>query len=192
GRKPRAAVGAGVTGRLPLDGARCIVTGANSGIGRGIATALARDGAAVTLVCRSRERGENAAAAIRRATGHPRMALARCAVGGPPLSVRSCCDALGGDGRVDVLVNNAGIYAPQRKVTKEGREQMLAVNHLGPFLMTNLLLERLDGARVITTSSMAHAFARLDLDDLDAARRFSSWRQYGVTKLANILFTREL
>jgi len=80
-------------------------------------------------------------------------------------------------GRVDVLVNNAGIYAPQRKVTKEGREQMLAVNHLGPFLMTNLLLERLDGARVITTSSMAHAFARLDLDDLDAARRFSSWRQ---------------
>jgi NAD(P)-dependent dehydrogenase (short-subunit alcohol dehydrogenase family) len=184
-------VGAGVTGRLPLDGARCIVTGANSGIGREIATALARDGAAVTLVCRSRERGENAAAAIRGATGNPRVELAVCDVG-DPLSVRTCCDALGGEGRVDVLVNNAGIYAPQRKVTKEGREQMLAVNHLGPFLMTNLLLERLDGARVITTSSMAHAFARLDLDDLDAARRFSSWRQYGVTKLANILFTREL
>src|SRR5262249_51053087 len=124
-------------------------------------------------------------------TGNPRMELAVCDVG-DPLSVRTCCDALGGDGRVDVLVNNAGIYAPQRKVTKEGREQMLAVNHLGPFLMTNLLLERLDGARVITTSSMAHAFARLDLDDLDAARRFSSWRQYGVSKLANILFTREL
>ena len=69
---------------------------------------------------------------------------------------------------------------------------MLAVNHLGPFLMTNLLLDRLDGARVVTTSSGAHAFARIELDDLDAARRFSAMRQYGVTKLANILFTREL
>jgi NAD(P)-dependent dehydrogenase (short-subunit alcohol dehydrogenase family) len=69
---------------------------------------------------------------------------------------------------------------------------MLAVNHLGPFLMTNLLLDRLDAARVVTTSSGAHAFARIDLDDLDAGRRFSAMRQYGVTKLANILFTREL
>src|SRR5262249_11991402 len=155
------------------------------------ATALARGGAAVTLVCRSRERGEEAAAAIRGATGKPRVELAVCDVG-DPLSVRACCETLRAGGRIDVLVNNAGIYAPRRRVTAEGRELMLAVNHLGPFLMTNLLLERLDGARVVTTSSAAHAFARLDLDDLDAARRFSSWRQYGVTKLANILFTREL
>ena len=180
-----------MTGRLPLDGARCIVTGANSGIGREIATALARDGAAVTLVCRSRERGEDAASAIRGATGNPRVELAVCDVG-DPVAVRTCCDTMRWGGRIDVLVNNAGIYAPRRSVTPEGRELMLAVNHLGPFLMTNLLLEQLDGARVVTTSSAAHAFARLDLDDLDAVRRFSAWRQYGVTKLANILFTREL
>lgn len=174
-----------------LDGARCVVTGANSGIGREIATALAERGAAVTLVCRDRERGEAAGAAIRLATGNARVELAVCDVGDPP-SVRTCCETLRGAGRIDVLVNNAGIYAPRRSVTAEGRERMLAVNHLGPFLMTNLLLERLDGARVVTTSSAAHAFARLDLDDLDATRRFSAMRQYGVTKLANILFTREL
>jgi NAD(P)-dependent dehydrogenase (short-subunit alcohol dehydrogenase family) len=172
--------------------ARCIVTGANSGIGREIATALARDGATVTLVCRSRERGEEAAAAIRDTTGNPRVDLVVCDVGDQQ-AVRACCDALrAGAARIDVLVNNAGIFAPRRGLTAGGHEVMLAVNHLGPFLMTNLLLDRLDGARVVTTSSGAHAFARIDLDDLDAARRFSAMRQYGVTKLANILFTREL
>ena len=185
GRQPRAAVGPGMT-------ARCIVTGANSGIGREIATALARDGAAVTLVCRSRERGEEAAAAIRDATGNPRVDLVVCDVGDQQ-AVRACCDVLrAGAARIDVLVNNAGVFAPRRGLTAGGHEVMLAVNHLGPFLMTNLLLDRLDGARVVTTSSRAHAFARIDLDDLDAARRFSAMRQYGVTKLANILFTREL
>src|SRR4029453_12335349 len=94
--------------------------------------------------------------------------------------------------RIDVLVNNAGIYAPRRQLTPAGRELMMAINHLGPFLMTNLLLARSDGARVVPPSSPAHSFARLRLDDLDAAHRFSGMRQYGVTKLANILFTREL
>ncbi len=175
-----------------LGGTRCVVTGANAGIGLEIATALARDGADVTLVCRSPERGAVAAAAIRDATGNRRVTLAVCDLA-EPRDVRACCETLrAADRRIDVLVNNAGVYAPRRRLTPAGREQMLAVNHLGPFLMTNLLLDRLDGGRVITTSSAAHAMARLDLNDLDAARRFSAMRQYGVTKLANILFTREL
>jgi NAD(P)-dependent dehydrogenase (short-subunit alcohol dehydrogenase family) len=175
-----------------LEGKRCVVTGANAGIGREIAMALARGGADVTLVCRSPERGATAAAAIRDATGNPRVRLAVCDVG-EPRAVRACCETLrAGEQRIDVLVNNAGVFTPLRRLTPAGREQMLAVNHLGPFLMTNLLLDRLDGGRVITTSSATHAMARLDLGDLDAERRFSPMRQYGVTKLANILFTREL
>jgi NAD(P)-dependent dehydrogenase (short-subunit alcohol dehydrogenase family) len=181
-----------MTSAARLDGARCIVTGANSGIGLEIATALARDGADVTLVCRSRERGEVAAAAIRAVAPSSGVSLLVCDVGDPQ-AVRACSETLrAGAPRIDVLVNNAGIYAPRRSETAAGHETMLAVNHLGPFLMTNLLLDRLDGARVITTSSAAHAFARIDLADLDARRRFSAMRQYGVTKLANILFTREL
>jgi NAD(P)-dependent dehydrogenase (short-subunit alcohol dehydrogenase family) len=175
-----------------LEGKRCIVTGANAGIGLEIAGALARDGADVTLVCRNPGRGAAAVDAIRGATGNPRVALAVCDVGDPD-AVRACCATLANGGsRIDVLVNNAGVWAPRRQLTPAGRELMLAINHLGPFLMTNLLLDRLAGARVVTTSSAAHSMARMDLDDLDAARRWSAMRQYGLTKLANILFTREL
>ncbi len=175
-----------------LERKRCIVTGANAGIGLEIASALARDGADVTLVCRNPGRGAAAVDAIRDATGNPRVALAVCDVGDPD-AVRACCATLANGGsRIDVLVNNAGVWAPRRQLTPAGRELMLAINHLGPFLMTNLLLDRLAGARVVTTSSAAHSMARMDLDDLDAARRWSAMRQYGVTKLANILFTREL
>jgi NAD(P)-dependent dehydrogenase (short-subunit alcohol dehydrogenase family) len=175
-----------------LEGQRCVVTGANTGIGFVIASALARDGADVTLVCRNPDRGAAAVDAIRDATGNPRVRLAVCDVGDPG-AVRACCDTLSNGGsHIDVLVNNAGVWAPRRQLTPAGRELMLAINHLGPFLMTNLLLDRLAGARVITTSSAAHAMARLDLDDLDAGGRWAAFRQYGVTKLANILFTREL
>jgi NAD(P)-dependent dehydrogenase (short-subunit alcohol dehydrogenase family) len=174
-----------------LEGKRCVVTGANAGIGYEIASALARDGADVTLVCRNPDRGAAAVDAIRGATGNPRVGLAVCDVGDLD-AVRACCKTLSNGGsRIDVLVNNAGVWAPRRQLTAAGRELMLAINHLGPFLMTNLLVDRLAGARVVTTSSMGHAMARLDLDDLDASRRWSAMRQYAVTKLANILFTRE-
>jgi NAD(P)-dependent dehydrogenase (short-subunit alcohol dehydrogenase family) len=175
-----------------LEGKRCVVTGANAGIGLEIASALARDGADVTLVCRNPARGAAAVDTIRETTGNPRVRLAVCDIG-DPAAVRACCETLSNGGsRIDVLVNNAGVWAPRRQLTRSGHELMLAINHLGPFLMTNLLLDRLAGARVVTTSSAAHAMARLELDDLDAGGRWSAMRQYGVTKLANILFTREL
>jgi NAD(P)-dependent dehydrogenase (short-subunit alcohol dehydrogenase family) len=177
---------------MDMTGRRCVVTGANTGIGFAIATALAGRGATVVLVCRNPERGEAAAAAIRDRTGNRDVTLERCDLS-DLAAVRACAGALRtAHPRIDVLVNNAGLYLPRRQVTPDGHELMLAVNHLAPFLMTGLLLDRLDGGRVVTTSSGAHAIARMDVADLDAARRYAPLRQYGLTKLANILFTREL
>jgi NAD(P)-dependent dehydrogenase (short-subunit alcohol dehydrogenase family) len=95
-------------------------------------------------------------------------------------------------GHIDVLANNAGALFASRKVTSEGLEQTLALNHLAPFLLTNLLRDRLAGSRVMTTASDAHTAGRLDLDDLQSERSFAAMRVYGTSKLCNILFTREL
>jgi NAD(P)-dependent dehydrogenase (short-subunit alcohol dehydrogenase family) len=97
--------------------------------------------------------------------------------------------------RIDVLINNAGLMAGQRRITADGYDEVFAVNHLAPFLLTNLLLGKLAAAgpaRVITVASDAHTAARLDLDDLQLEHGWESWRSYANSKLANILFTREL
>lgn len=94
--------------------------------------------------------------------------------------------------RIDVLANNAGALFASRQVTSEGFERTFALNHLAPFLLTNLLREKLAGGRVVTTASDAHEGGRLDLDDLESERSFAAMRVYGTTKLCNILFTREL
>ena len=93
---------------------------------------------------------------------------------------------------IDVLANNAGALFASRKETSEGFERTFALNHLAPFLLTNLLRDRLDGARVITTASDAHKSARLDLNDLQSEKSYAAMRVYGTSKLCNILFTREL
>ena len=93
--------------------------------------------------------------------------------------------------RIDVLANNAGALFASRKETSEGFEQTFALNHLAPFLLTNLLRDRLAGGRVVTTASGAHRSGRLDLDDLQSEKSYSP-RVYGTSKLCNILFTREL
>jgi NAD(P)-dependent dehydrogenase (short-subunit alcohol dehydrogenase family) len=95
-------------------------------------------------------------------------------------------------GQIDVLANNAGALFASRKETTEGFEQTFALNHLAPFLLTNLLRDRLDGGRVVTTASDAHKGGRLDLDDLQSEKSYAAMRVYGTSKLCNILFTREL
>jgi NAD(P)-dependent dehydrogenase (short-subunit alcohol dehydrogenase family) len=95
-------------------------------------------------------------------------------------------------GRIDVLANNAGALFASRQVSTEGLERTFALNHLAPFLLTNLLRDRLDGGRVVTTASDAHSSGRLDLDDLQSERSYAAMRVYGTSKLCNILFTREL
>jgi retinol dehydrogenase 12 len=175
-----------------MDGEVCVVTGATSGIGKAAAKALAGLGAHVVLVGRDRGRAEAAAAEIGRAGTPPRVEIADLA---SMEQVRALAGRLAALERIDVLINNAGLVLGERRVTPDGFEHVFAVNHLAPFLLTNLLVPRLTAAapaRVITVTSDAHAAARLDLDDPNLEHRWGSWRSYANTKLANILFTREL
>ena len=168
------------------------MTGANSGLGEVMARDFARRGAEVVMVCRDVDKGESVRRSIVDATGNTKVSLKRCDLSELE-SVNTCAEALlSEDGEIDVLMNNAGIYLPSRITNARGHELMLATNHLGPFLLTERLLPKLGGARVVTTSSMGHNFCRFRIDDLNAERRFLSIEQYGVTKLCNILFAREL
>jgi retinol dehydrogenase-12 len=173
-----------------MDGKICVVTGANSGLGLVMSETFARRGATVVMVARDRGKGEDALALVKK-SGEASLELADLSL---LADVRALAARLSERfERIDVLMNNAGLYLSSRVATKEGNELTFTVNHLAPFLLTNLLADRLaEGARVITTSSGAHGMAKLDLDDLMMAKRWSGFRQYGNGKLANILFTGEL
>jgi retinol dehydrogenase 12 len=176
-----------------MSGGVCVVTGATSGIGTATAAALAARGAQVVLVGRDRARGQAAVEEVAAAGGPaPRLEIADLA---SISQVRALAGRLAALERIDVLVNNAGLMAGQRRVTADGYDEVFAVNHLAPFLLTSLLLDKLAAAgpaRVITVTSDAHSAARLDLDDLQLERGWEAWRAYANSKLANILFTREL
>jgi NAD(P)-dependent dehydrogenase (short-subunit alcohol dehydrogenase family) len=172
-----------------------ILTGATRGIGRAAAVEIAGRGAELAVVGRDRERvratADEARAAGGQAPVHEHVADLACMD-----EVRRLAgELIQAYPRIDVLVNNAGAMFTSRHVTADGFEQTFALNHLSPFLLTNLLLDRLtaSGARVVTTASDAHKAAVLDLDDLQSEHgRFRQFRVYGMTKLCNILFTREL
>jgi NAD(P)-dependent dehydrogenase (short-subunit alcohol dehydrogenase family) len=176
-----------------LSGKVIVVTGATSGIGEQAALQLAERGATVVPVGRDPGRLEKVGAALRE---HGSDAEGVQADFASQSEVRRAADELlDRHERIDVLVNNAGVVSSSRKLSPDGREMTMAINHLAPFLLTNLLLERLKGsapARVVTTASDAHSSGLLDLEDLDHEQRWSIFRVYGTTKLANILFTREL
>ncbi len=173
-----------------MNGKVCVVTGATSGIGKAAATALAGLGAQVVLIGRDRARAEATASAL----GGPVPARWEIADFTSMAQVRELAGRLEGLERIDVLINNAGLVAGQRRTTADGFDEVFAVNHLAPFLLTNLLLGKLTAApaRVLTVTSDAHTAARLDLDDPQLERGWNSWRAYANSKLANILFTREL
>jgi NAD(P)-dependent dehydrogenase (short-subunit alcohol dehydrogenase family) len=169
-----------------------LLTGATRGIGRAAAIELARRGAEVALVGRDRERVE-AVALQARATGGGALVHEHVA----DLALMAEVRALAEDvreryERIDVLANNAGALFASRRETSEGLERTFALNHLAPFLLTNLLRDRLDGGRVVSTASDAHQSGRLDLADLQSEKSYSAMRVYGTSKLCNILFTREL
>jgi NAD(P)-dependent dehydrogenase (short-subunit alcohol dehydrogenase family) len=172
-----------------------LLTGATRGIGRAAAIELARRGAEVALVGRDRARVEDTARAARAAGGGAAVHEHVADLERMDEVRRLAAEVLERHARIDVLANNAGAMFTARHVTADGYERMFALNHLAPFLLTELLLERLRAsapARVITTASDAHTGGALDFDDLQSERSFKPMGTYGTTKLCNILFTREL
>jgi retinol dehydrogenase 13 len=172
-----------------------LVTGANSGMGLATTVALAQQGFHVIMLCRSRQRGEFALTQAREQSGSTRIELMLCDLGSLA-SIRAFAEAFHEKHRVlDVLVNNAGIFSTKRQTTADGFEAMMGVNHLGHFLLTNLLLDailRAPQGRIVNVSSGAHKSGRIDFDNPYLTKGFSSWRGYAQSKLANIWFTREL
>lgn len=178
-----------------MNGKVCIVTGANAGIGKATAVGLAQRGATVVMVCRSQERGEAAQQEIaeRSGSGDLHLLIADLA---SQADIRQLANTiLNQFPRLDVLINNAAIIPLRRSVSVDGLELQLAVNHLAPFLLTNLLLDRLTAsapARIINVSSGVHRGATIPFDDLQSERHYHHTTVYAVTKLMNVLFTKEL
>jgi len=172
-----------------------LVTGATGGIGKATAIGLATMGARVGITGRDLIRAEQAAADIRTASGNPAVDVFAADMSSQAEVRRLAGAVLDAYPRLDVLVNNVGGFWAHRHPTAEGLEHTFALNHLAPFLLTNLLLDRLKAsapARVVTVSSGAQAAGRIDFDDLQGARSYSGQRAYSQSKLANILFTNEL
>jgi retinol dehydrogenase 12 len=184
-----------MSGEQSMVGKVCLVTGATSGIGLETARALARRGAKVVVLGRSSERCEATAGLLRDESGSAVEPLAA------DLSVqaevrRAAREFQERFPRLDVLVNNAGAAYMKREESADGIEKTLALNHLGYFLLTNLLLDLLKRsapARVVNLASDAHRSVKgIDFDDIQAEKRYGPFRAYGISKLANVLFTREL
>jgi NAD(P)-dependent dehydrogenase (short-subunit alcohol dehydrogenase family) len=177
-----------------MAGRTVLITGATGGIGKATALGLATMGAHVAIIGRDPGRTVDAAREIRSAGGGQVDAFV--ADLSAQTEVRRVADeVLGTLSTLDVLVNNVGGYWSTRHVTADGLERTFAVNHLAPFLLTNLLLDRLKqsaAARVVTVSSHAHVSGRIDFDDLQKERPYSGSAAYDQSKLANILFTYEL
>jgi NAD(P)-dependent dehydrogenase (short-subunit alcohol dehydrogenase family) len=179
----------GMAGRI------CMVTGANRGIGRAIALGLAKMGATVVMVCRHPERGEAAQAEIQAISGNPDVDLLIADLASLT-SIRQMADAFKNRYQhLHVLINNAGVTKKKGTLTDEGLEMTFAVNHLGPFLLTHLLLDVLKAsapARIINVSSMVHKWGKIDFEDLQGERQYGMDKAYNQSKLANVLFTYEL
>jgi retinol dehydrogenase 12 len=176
-----------------MRGKVCLVTGSNSGIGKETALGLARLGATIVMVCRDQRKGEAAQAEIKAKSANPSVDLLIADLASQQSIRQLAREITERYPQMHVLVNNAGISPSQRTLTVDGIEVTFAVNHLAPFLLTNLLLDRLKAsapARIVTVASTAqHA---LDFDDLQSEKHYSMFATYGQSKLANILFTYEL
>src|SRR5918996_1675083 len=180
--------------RSPMAGKTVLVTGASGGIGKATALGLATMGAHIAIIGRDRGRTEGAAREIRTA-GSGQVDVFVGDLSSQSEVRRLADEVLQSLPRIDVLVNNVGGYWNTRHVTPDGLERTFALNHLAPFLLTNLLLDRLKQsapARVVTVASHAQAMGRIDFDDLQAERSYSGARAYNQSKLANVLFTYEL
>lgn len=179
-----------------MRGRTVLLTGATSGIGVATALELARRDADLILVCRKRERGEATARALTAVGGYGSVEILLCDLAKLEEVRRVAADILASERPLHVLINNAAVVNLERRLTGNGIEESFAVNHLAPFLLTNLLLPRLqqsEPARVVTVASDAHKFvAGINFDDLGFEHGYGWMKSYGQSKLANIMFAYEL
>ena len=179
-----------------LEGKIALVTGGNSGIGLESAVGLARMGAEVVIVARDAKKGDAAAIDIRTRSGSSKVSLLTCDFSSQASIRKLADDYRAAHDRLDILVNNAGAVNKSRTLTVDGIEQTFAVNHLGYFLITNLLLDLIEKSapsRIVIVSSTGHYGGDIDFDDMGYEKGgYSIMRAYRRSKLANVLFTREL
>ena len=173
----------------------CLITGGTSGIGKETVKGLAKAGFRVVMAVRNLKKGEETIAEISAMTGNSDLHLLQCDLASFA-SIAAMTDAFTQQyGKIDVLINNAGIWEMSRKLTEDGIERNFGVNHLAPFLITNRLLPLIlknPEARIVSLASSAHRFGKIRLDDLEGEKKYGGFRSYGQSKLANILFTRKL
>jgi NAD(P)-dependent dehydrogenase (short-subunit alcohol dehydrogenase family) len=173
----------------------CLITGANSGIGKVAAIEIAMTGARIVMVCRNLSKAEKAREEIVKNAGNDQVDILICDFSSMD-QIRATASAfLDTYPHLDILLNNAGYIADQYEVTEQGIEKTFAVNHLGYFLLTGLLLPALQAApsaRIVNVASEAHRMGKFQTDDLSAKRNYSNWGAYALSKLCNIMFTHEL
>ena len=156
---------------------------------------MAKRNARVILACRSVERGETAAVEVRKRSGNDNAVFVQLDLASLDSVRKFAAKILEEEPRIDILINNAGVVSNDFTKSADGFELTFAINHLGHFLLTNLLLDRIKeapSARIVNVSSFAHHGARIDFNDLNSERRYGRLTAYGRSKLANILFTRKL
>ena len=178
-----------------LDGKTVIVTGGNTGIGKATAEELSERGARVILACRDMVKGRNVMEEIRKKTGNNNLAVRK-------LDLASCKSIRAFAGQIlreephiDILINNAGVMFVPYQLTEDGFELTFGVNHLGHFLLTNLLLDRIKASapsRILVVASLGHLVGYLDFGDMMWKKRYNSQLAYARSKLANIMFVKEL
>ena len=183
---------------IPIDeptdmtGKVCMITGSTAGIGKVTALELAKMGATVIIVARSRQRGRPALRFVQEGSGSDSIELMYADLSSIASIQKLVENFRKKRSRLDVLINNAAVVPKERELSLDGYEMQFAVNHLAPFCLTNLMLDILkatEGARIINVSSEAHNRAKLDFDNLQSEKKYSPFSAYGMSKLANIYFT---
>jgi NAD(P)-dependent dehydrogenase (short-subunit alcohol dehydrogenase family) len=173
----------------------CVITGANSGIGFETAKALAQKGAYLVMVCRNEDKAEAARAEIIKETSNPGIDIVLCDFAIQAEIRKAAGEIKKNYKKIDVLINNHGFLASEQEETVDGLEKTFAVNHIGYFMFTNLLLDRIkaaDQGRIISVASEAHRAGEFDPENIQLSDNFTPWKAYGNSKLFNILFTKEL
>ncbi|TKJ27542.1 MAG: short-chain dehydrogenase [Promethearchaeota archaeon Loki_b31] len=179
-----------------MEGKICIITGANSGIGKATAIGLAMMNATIVMMCRSKERGEEVQKEIIELTGNKKVDLLLCDLSSQESIRKFVSEFKSKYQKLHILINNAGVMLSKRVISVDGFEMNFAVNYLASFLLTNLLLDVLKKSapsRIINVSSAAHRMAKMDFDDLQSEKRkYRLFKIYGISKLALMLFSFEL